>query len=202
MLEEIKSFEPHHIFIFKGDVQLYAQFVIELHGNDHFVYTQSYNRFTMDNALDLRSFINDDAGVERYCVVYFTAFSPDAAEVLLKTLEEPPLDARIIFITPYPYLVPHTIRSRVMVNTNFHKTKKRPLITKGNIAEFLKQALGDEKDEAALRRERAFEFLDLLEESVADDPEKAIQVFEAKELLIKGNLPSKQVLEFISSTIF
>ncbi|MEI6022662.1 MAG: hypothetical protein WCQ32_02360 [bacterium] len=203
MFEAIESYQPQHTFLIQGNTLLYTQYLAELAQHKYATYEQNASRFTMDDALALRAFIIEDTGDRRYCVVYFSAFSPEAAEVLLKILEEPPIETRIIFITPHPYLVPQTIRSRVRVDTTLQKdfiqTEK---ITKENIATELATALGDEKEEAAIRRERALFFLDRLEYAVRENPTKTKLVYEAKDLLIKGNLPSKQVLEYIATVVF
>ena len=203
MFETLESYQPQHCFLVQGNALLYTQYLAELVLHKYATYEQNASRFTIDDALALRTFIIEDTGDRRYCVIYFSAFSPDAAEVLLKILEEPPIKTRIIFITPHPYLVPQTIRSRVRVDTTLQKDfVQTDALTKENITTELAIALGDEKEEAAIRRERALFFLDRLEYAVKTNPTKVKLVYEAKDLLIKGNLPSKQVLEYIATIVF
>ena len=202
MFEQLASYEPQHTFLVQGTDALFNSYTAELLSRGCALYAKNLARLTVDDATDMRDFIMAETGEPQYCVVYFSAFTGGAAEILLKILEEPPMEARIILITPYPYLVPQTIRSRVRVVTNLGSAGERVVIDKKNIKELLETALGDEKEEAAIRRERALFFLDDLEYSLREDKQKAKLVYDAKDLLLKGNLPSKQVLEYITTVVF
>lgn len=202
MFDQLASYEPQHTFLIQGTDALFNSYTAELITRGYALYAKNLARLTVDDATDMRDFIIAETGEPQYCVVYFSAFTGGAAEILLKILEEPPLEARIVLITPYPYLVPQTIRSRVRVVTNLGVAGERVVIDKKNIKELLETALGDEKEEAAIRRERALFFLDDLEYSLREDKQKAKLVYEAKDLLLKGNLPSKQVLEYITTVVF
>ncbi len=201
MFEQLASYEPQHTFLVQGTDALFNSYTAELISRGCALYAKNLARLTVDDATDMREFIMAETGEPQYCVVYFSAFTGGASEILLKILEEPPLEARIVLITPYPYLVPQTIRSRVRVVTNFGSTGERVVIDKKNIKELLEVALGDEKEESAIRRERALFFLDTLEYSFHKDLAKAKLIYDAKDLLLKGNLPSKQVLEYITTVV-
>lgn len=202
MFNQLVSYEPQRSFLIQGTDAVFNSYTAALIARGHALYAKNLARLTVDDATDMRDFILAETGEPQYCVVYFSAFTGGAAEILLKILEEPPLEARIVLITPYPYLVPQTIRSRVRVVTNLDSAGERVVIDKKNIKELLETALGDEKEEAAIRRERALFFLDDLEYSVQTDKAKAKLVYEAKDLLLKGNLPPKQVLEYIATVVF
>lgn len=202
MFEQLAQYEPQHTFVVQGGESVFNAYTAEIITRGYGLYAKNLARLTVDDATDIREFIMAETGEPQYCVVYFSAFTGGAAEILLKILEEPPIEARIVLITPYPYLVPQTIRSRVRIVSNLQKKEDRVVIDKKNVAERLALALGDEKEEAAIRRERALFFLDDLEYSLKHDKAKAALVYEAKDLLLKGNLPSKQVLEYITTMLF
>jgi DNA polymerase III delta prime subunit len=134
--------------------------------------------------------------------VHFSVFSPDAAQVLLKALEEPDLQTTIILITPYPYVLPLTIRSRVVllqteraqVDTTKHSQKE--------VFEYIKKELSsDGEEDAATRRALALKLLDELELQTKTDPLKARAVYEAKHMLFRANLPTKFVMEYVATAV-
>jgi DNA polymerase III delta prime subunit len=209
MFEQLVSYEPQRSFLIQGTDAVFDAYTAEIIARGCALYAKTLARLTVDDATDMREFIMADTGEPQYCVVYFSAFTGGASEILLKILEEPPIEARIVLITPYPYLVPQTIRSRVRVVASLARTVlasdargEQVVIDKKNIAEHLAIALGDEKEEATIRRERALFFLDTLEYSFHKDHAKATLIYDAKDLLLKGNLPSKQVLEYIATVVF
>ena len=102
--------------------------------------------------------------------------SPNAANSILKILEEPPFFSHIILVTSYPFTIMPTIKSRCQV-LNFspvsqqdiqscllqreyteEKAKILSLLVRGN----LKQAINMEWDEIRSQREEAWEAFDSL----------------------------------------
>jgi hypothetical protein len=140
--------------------------------------------------------------------VYFDVFVSDAAQVLLKTLEEPREGIYIVFVTPHPYLIPQTIRSRVRLVRSeglAFGTDNKPafLTSKQALLEYVKDTFGSDSDEdASVRRAQATVFLDAIEQHVRTSPEKVQVVYEAKDMLFKANMPTKQVVEYVVSMIF
>lgn len=165
----------------------------------------SVPRFTMDHAKALVQFINEGTGENRIFICFFSLFSPDAAEVLLKSLEEPDRDTTIILMTPYPYLVPATIRSRTrLIHDNScrgvfpHNGK---LSRDGLLTQIKEEFASDAEDDAATRRAKAVLILDMLEAHVRATPAKATIIYNAKDMLFSANMPTKYVLEYAASMV-
>ena len=71
----------------------------------------------VESIRDLVSRINVSASVSRYKVVVIhdaERMNAQSANILLKTLEEPPPDTTILLLTAHPYALLPTIRSRVL----------------------------------------------------------------------------------------
>ncbi|HZZ18838.1 MAG TPA: DNA polymerase III subunit gamma/tau [Opitutaceae bacterium] len=71
----------------------------------------------VDSIRDLVARVNVSASVSRYKVVVIhdaERMNASAANILLKTLEEPPADTTILLLTTRPYALLPTIRSRVL----------------------------------------------------------------------------------------
>jgi len=133
-------------------------------------------------------------------VVAFSVFSPEAAQVLLKSLEEPADGISIIFITRYPYLVPRTVRSRLML-LHRQELPRVNLRTTASVLEEIKKEAAEKDDEAALRRSRAVALLDELEQVVRQHPRAADTIYRAKAMLFSANLPTKYILDYVSTVI-
>lgn len=117
----------------------------------------------------------------------------EAQNALLKTLEEPPLDAEIILETPDEDLLLPTIRSRCIVErTKFEKTP-----TETELPEFasISERLSHAKEKSA-NRESAKEYVEnLLIASESDlNPRRIRSLFRAKKFL-KANCNTRMVLE-------
>jgi hypothetical protein len=108
-------------------------------------------------------------------------------------------------ITPYPYTVPATIRSRVrLVHTENMGFVATPfsVTNRTDMLELVKKEFGSESDDdAATRRARAVELLDTLEHHVKGHPIKAVTIYTAKKLLLTANMPTKFVLEYAVSVV-
>ena len=130
--------------------------------------------------------------------------SSAAFNAFLKTLEEPNEGIYIVLVTPHPYLVPQTIRSRVrLILGNTEMEIPDYLSSKKVLLEYVKEVFGKESEEdASTRRAQATVLLDNIEHKVKDDPEKLKAVYEAKDMLFKANMPTKQVMEYLVAMIF
>lgn len=200
----VAEYAPQRTFLIQSTQSAYNRHVAEALVDNSFIHSLSVPRFTVDHARVLATFIAEGTGQQRVYMLFFSVFSPDAAQVLLKSLEEPDLNTTIILMTPYPYTVPATIRSRVMlIHSTEEKEKSAFTITSRDkmLAMIKTEFATDADDDAATRRARAVELLDSLEMNVKDDPKKAGTIYEAKKMLLGANLPTKYVLEYAMSVV-
>jgi DNA polymerase III, delta subunit len=202
MYQNIIFCAPEQIFLLQGDQQKYLDIVESISAAVPFVETLNLSRFTIEDAHNLVSF-NLERNINSWIVIYFDIFVNDAAQVLLKTLEEPKSGIYIIFVTPHPYLIPQTIRSRVsLLMNNLVISKSEHFSSKDLALSFIKNNLADDTIEASIRRAQTSLFLDELEQYVCQSPEKLKIVYEAKDMLFKANMPTKQVVEYAVSMVY
>lgn len=197
---DFTTYNPQRIFLVQGNEETYEGIVRDV--DTAIVQKLSVSRFTVDHAHIVASFATEGDGRERMLIVYFSIFSPDAAQILLKSLEEPDEYAMIVFVTPYPYVVPITIRSRVILI----QTERSAIIpvkrTREQALQYVKDELSSEsEDDAATRRAKALIFLDELETLYKSDSHKSQTIYEAKHMLFTANLPTKYVMEYVVSTV-
>ncbi len=199
---DFTSYNPQRIFLVQGNDEQYDAIIAEAKSSWLIVQTLSVSRFTVDHAHDVASFAVEGSGSERMLVVYFSIFSPDAAQVLLKSLEEPDELTTIVFVTPYPYIVPITIRSRVMLLQTERSAIVPTKRTHAQALQYVKDELSsDSDDDAATRRAKAVVFLDELETLYKSDPMKSQTIYDAKRMLFKANMPTKYVMEYVVTAI-
>lgn len=200
---DIESFLPERTFLIQGGEIFFDTFLGEALVTNPFVHSLSVPRFTRENASALATFITEGTGERRIYIVFFSLFSPEAAELLLKSLEEPDLDTTIILVTPYPYTVPLTIRSRVrLLQSNLVEKSEFSITSRESILALIKDEFGsDGDDSAAIRRARAVQLLDSLEMHVRADAIKSRTIYDAKKMLLKANMPTKFVLEYAASVV-
>jgi DNA polymerase III delta prime subunit len=192
------QYAPQRMFLFQGDDAMSERLVAELMVRDPFIQFLSVPRFTIDHARTVAGFALENSGEERTFIVYFSVFSPEAAQVLLKSLEEPAANTTVVFVTRYPYLVPQTVRSRLLIiQQGIEQTDREK---KEIIADMQKEA-AEKDDDAATRRSRALMLLDELEAAVATQPKYADTVYRAKRMIFKANLPTKYVLDYVSTVV-
>ncbi|MEK7227963.1 MAG: hypothetical protein AAB681_01240 [Patescibacteria group bacterium] len=203
MYKKLVSYSPEQIFLIQGNVETFRGLVDDTSLVIQNVEVQSLSRFTVEDAKNLVEF-NLERMPNSWCLVYFDVFMNDAAQTLLKTLEEPKEGIFIVFVTPHPYLIPQTIRSRVRLIPEVLLTEAPEYLkSKKAVQEYIKETFGSESDEdASIRRSKATVFLDALEAHVRTSPEKVSTVYEAKEMLFKANMPTKQVVEYAVAIIF
>lgn len=203
MLDTIKSLSPQQVFLIQGTPSLLSGVVSKLNERHGTAETHVVSRFTMEDARTLVSWSIDNSGNESWYLVYFDMFVSEAAQVLLKTLEEPGNGIHIVLVTPHPYLVPQTIRSRVrLLLTDITIETPRYMSSKKALNEYIKDVLGNEDIEASDRRAEATKLLDAFEHTMKDDSVKIAYVYKAKEMLYKANMPTKQVVEYLVAMVF
>lgn len=199
---DFTQYLPQRVFLVQGDQVQYEDLMTSLHAQYALVHGLSVSRFTVDHAKTVSLFAVEGDGSERVMAVYFSVFSPDAAQVLLKALEEPDMQTTMVLMTPYPYVVPLTIRSRVgLIQTQ--RAQSTPIKrTYAEALEYIKKELSSDGDEdAATRRALAVQMLDELEIEVSKDTRKARTIYEAKHMLFKANLPTKFVMEYVVTAV-
>jgi DNA polymerase III delta prime subunit len=206
MYQKLFFYKPEQVFLIQGDEKVFASLVEDVSKEEVSLEQKKLSRFTMEDAKGLVTF-NLERGGNSWCVIYFDVFVHDAAQVLLKTLEEPREGIYVAFVTPHPYLIPQTIRSRarivpsegLVLGDAEHEPKY--FASKKEVSEYIK-IFGDEDIEASDRRAMATVFLDELEKHFRADREKAKSIYEAKEMLFKANMPTKQVVEFVVAMVY
>lgn len=199
--KDLKNLSPEQVFLIQGN-EGFAKELIETIHKELFCEERILSRFTKDDAAFVRSYNLERKG-EAWLVVFFAVFQNDAAESLLKTLEEPNEGIHIVFITPHPYLVPQTIRSRVRILTESKESlTEYKTISKKEVDLFIKEKLTSETIDPSEKRAYATAFLDAIENTCRKNPEKAKVLYEAKDMLYKANMPTKQVIEYVASLVF
>ena len=197
---DFSAYAPQRMFLIQGTDADFDAMVGELAARDPLTQALSVPRFTIEHARMVSAFASEGDGADRTMVVAFSVFSPEAAQVLLKSLEEPADGISIIFITRYPYLVPRTVRSRLML-LHRQELPRVNLRTTASVLEEIKKEAAEKDDEAALRRSRAVALLDELEQVVRQHPRAADTIYRAKAMLFSANLPTKYILDYVSTVI-
>ncbi|HWC57615.1 MAG TPA: hypothetical protein VG621_01520 [Candidatus Paceibacterota bacterium] len=200
-LASLHRLRPQRTFLVAGTEDDYRQLFEEVQRTTANLYALATPRFTTDDAQEVARFIREGNGHERYGVIYFSVFSPEAAEALLKVLEEPDSLTTVVWVTPYPYAVPLTVRSRVVLLWGVHDPKVSSPEPMAEILAAMKKALTQEQEDAATRRARALALLDKCEVACMQDVEKAKWVYAAKRMLLRANLPVKFVMEFVMTEL-
>lgn len=198
MLETISNLRPQQVFLVQGTHDAFQAFGNTLATETSFPELHDLSRFTIDDARTLISFVEERGSTLAWYACYFDVFSGDSAQALLKVLEEPTPGVNIVFFTPHPYLVPLTIRSRARLlfsETTEHRIPEL-FSTKEKIKAYIADVIADEDREASERRALGARLLDILELHIKNDPHKVRHLYEAKEMLYKANMPTKQVIEY------
>lgn len=200
---DIERYAPQQTFLLQGAPSDYEALYKSIHMQTPYAHMLSVPRFTADYARNLATFIAEGTGDARIALIFFSVFSSDAAQVLLKSLEEPSVRTTVILMTPYPYTVPATIRSRVMlIQSDAVEAYTFTISSREHMLALIKTEFAtDAEDDAATRRARAVELLNALENHVKTDPLKASAIYEAKKMLFAANLPTKYVLEYAVSVV-
>ncbi len=203
MYTKLTALAPEQVFLLQGQKSFFNALIQNISEKVPNLEYVELSRFAKDDAQSLVSF-NLERNPGSWCLVYFDVFMTDAAQILLKTLEEPNEGIYIVLVTPHPYLVPQTIRSRVrLILGNTEMEIPDYLSSKKVLLEYVKEVFGKESEEdASTRRAQATVLLDNIEHKVKDDPEKLKAVYEAKDMLFKANMPTKQVMEYLVAMIF
>lgn len=197
-MTDFTPYAPQKVFLLQGDERVFETILHELVSKNPLTQALSVPRFTIDHARNVAEFAREGTGEIRTFVVYFSSFSPEAAQVLLKSLEEPSPHTYVVFVTRYPYLMPQTIRSRMML---VRASGVSEIEQKKKILDAIKKEAGEKEDDPATRRARALDLLDRLERSLEKQCTHAAALYEAKRLLFFGNLPTKYVLDYVVTAI-
>lgn len=203
MYQKLLSHNPEQIFLVQGFKKDFESYLKNISENISSVEYLSLSRFTKEDAFEVIRF-NLERSKNSWLIIYFDVFMSEASQILLKTLEEPTDGIHIVFVTPHPYLVPQTIRSRVrLITSNGESNLEEPdfLSSKKEIQEYIK-VFGDENINASVRRAKATIFLDQLEQLFYKEPEKIKIIYDAKDMLFKANMPTKQIVEFVVTMVF
>ncbi len=196
---DFSLYAPQQGFLVQGNQNTFDGLIASISKKDPLVQGLAIPRFTIEHARTVAEFLVEGTGEQRTFLVYFSVFSPDAAQVLLKSLEEPAKDTIVVFITDYPYLVPKTVRSRLMMLSVAIQTKEKNEYKK--IIDALKKEASEKEDDPAVRRARAVALLDTLEQSIRSQHAYVRVLYEAKAMLFKANMPTKYVLDYVTTVI-
>lgn len=198
----ISTFSNTRVFLLQGNESFFERFSSEIILASPFVFSLSTARFNYENAGSLAEYVLEGNGEKRYAIVFFSVFSPESAQRLLKSLEEPDPDTTVFLITQYPYTIPATIRSRAQIVNNFDSKEGNAykIGTKTEMLELIKKEFSTESEDAAIRRARAIELLDSLENFLFENKKRTDIVYEGKRMLFKANMPTKFVLDYVFST--
>ncbi len=195
------EYAPQQTFLLRGDEEYFERLCVHLAAHDLFVQTLSVPRLTIEHAHELATYLSESTAEERTSVVYFSVFSPEAAQVLLKSLEEPAPRTTLLFVTRYPYLIPQTVRSRMMLFSENDVEKEKEGLSA--LVALIEKEAGEKEDKAdpATRRDRALVLLDRIERATATYRSDAVAVYDAKRMLFRGNLPTKFVLDYVATVL-
>ena len=196
---DISSLLPQRVFLIQGTEETFNTLRLSVAAT--LSYASLLPRFTVEHAKDMVAHISQGTGSERIVLVYYSVFSPDAAQVLLKSLEDPDDMTTVMMITPYPYLVPATVRSRVLIIHGKALEVMGSPYTSETAAVYIKKELDTDVDDAAVRRAKLVHFLDALEQQVKASPAKVQYIYRAKHMLFSANLPVKYIADYVVSMV-
>lgn len=203
----LKQFFPTQVFILCGNAASAAELVAQAQQLDGLVYANTVSTFSLGDAQELVAKNSERTEKPLYMICAFDTITPEAHQSLLKTLEEPGGEKYFCFITPRPLLLPLTFRSRAQIvsvtsftDSDSNAKKSFARATAEAQALYLKKHFsGDE--EAGTRKQEGLRLLDELEYSYKDHPEQNYPllsaIYSAKQMILKGNLVPKQVLEYV-----
>lgn len=204
-----KIFERHHAILVEGN----RDFVFEIYNNlfkknDCFLLQKDLLNIEDANFIRANAILKPSFGDFRVILVNVDKINREAEQTLLKILEEPPINTKIILILPNIKSITPTIFSRVFV------FKKESSINKNDIAVFLKK---DSKQRMKFSEEMlkgeddvsVFDFLSSIEFFVKEN--KLVQslnwrnvlldIYKSKRLLETSGASKKQILEYFSITL-
>ncbi len=201
---------PHNkVFIFKGGLASGGELSELLESHDFETYLLTEPKLSLEHAHSLVSLNSERRDRPYYIIASFGVMTPEAHQALLKTLEEPGEEIRFCLITPWPLLLPETIRSRALLFMNGEEgaqSGKKDFTSLPEAAQLahIKEAFAGE-GEIEARKYEALTLLDqyerLLKEKNAKDGEQLRFLYEAKKWLTEGNLSPKQVMEYVVTAL-
>lgn len=209
MGEEINNtIQNHHAILLEGDKTL-AFKVHDFFKEENDVFFIEKDEINIEDARSIKENANlkPSYGDFRFIVVSANKLGREASESLLKILEEPPKETKIIIVTPNPKSISPTILSRVV------KLKNSFREVDGEVVDFLKKdsvtRLKAVEDILKDENENVIYFLDQIE-LVVDQKEltrdrewreSILDIYKAKKALQIPGTSKKQILEYIALTL-
>lgn len=209
MGEEINNtIQNHHAILLEGDKTL-AFKVRDFFKEENDVFLIEKTEISIDDARSIKENANlkPAYGDLRIIIISADKLGREAGESMLKILEEPPKETKIIIVTPNPKFISPTILSRmVKVKDSFRKVDDEVLsfLKKDSITR-LKMAEDILKDE----NKNLISFLDQIEVAVDQNElaknkewrESTLDIYKAKKALQIAGTSKKQILEYIALTL-
>lgn len=209
MGEEINNtIQNHHAILLEGDKTL-AFKVRDFFKEENDIFLIEKNEISIDDARSIKENANlkPSYGDFRFIIISANKLGREAGESMLKILEEPPKETKIIIVTPNPKFISPTILSRmVKVKDSFRKVDDEVLsfLKKDSITR-LKMAEDILKDE----NKNLISFLDQIEVAVDQNElanikewrESTLDIYKAKKALQISGTSKKQILEYIALTL-
>ncbi len=209
MGEEINNtIQNHHAILLEGDKTL-AFKVRDFFKEENDVFLIEKTEISIDDARSIKENANlkPSYGDLRIIIISADKLGREAGESMLKILEEPPKETKIIIVTPNPKFISPTILSRmVKVKDSFRKVDDEVLsfLKKDSITR-LKMAEDILKDE----NKNLISFLDQIEVAVDQNElaknkewrESTLDIYKAKKALQISGTSKKQILEYIALTL-
>ncbi len=209
MREEINNIiQNHHAILLEGDKNLAFE-IRDFLKEDNDVFLIEKNEISIEDARSVKENANLKPlyGNFRFVLVSANKLGREASESLLKILEEPPKETKIIIVTPNPKFISPTILSRmVKVKDSFRHVDEEVLsfLKKDSLAR-LKIVEGFLKNEDF----NSVNFLDQLENAISranlldnkEFRESVLDIYKSKEALQIAGTSKKQILEYIALTL-
>jgi DNA polymerase-3 subunit delta' len=209
MREEINNIiQNHHAILLEGDKNLAFE-IRDFLKEDNDVFLIEKNEISIEDARSVKENANLKPlyGNFRFVLVSANKLGREAGESLLKILEEPPKETKIIIVTPNPKFISPTILSRmVKVKDSFRHVDEEVLsfLKKDSLAR-LKIVEGFLKNEDF----NSVNFLDQLENAISraylldykEFRESVLDIYKSKEALQIAGTSKKQILEYIALTL-
>jgi len=179
---------------------------VEVHGNPD-LYVRTYAQFGIDEARELRERASSRAisGLRRVFIIAAPGMTNEAQNALLKTLEEPPAGAVLIFIVPSPETLLPTLRSRAQTLLVGNEREGEELV---DVKKFLAATSQKRLDMLAPLLEKGEDekrdvgailgFLSSVEQSLKKNPAGLTAVYRARKYIADKGALVKPLLEQVA----
>jgi len=206
--ELIKTINSHHAILLEGD-NILAFKVRDFLKEENDIFFIEKAEINIEDARSIKenAILKPAFGDFRIVIISANKLGREAEQSLLKILEEPPKETKIIIITPNPKVISPTILSRVVkIKDSFREIDEEVLsyLKKDSVTK-LKMVETILKDE----NKNLLSFFDQIEILVdqkgltqnKDWRESLLDIYEAKKALQIPGTSKKQILEYISLTL-